>query len=63
MQLEPTPSHIITLIQPQSQFIHIERLPTGLPANQSGVEYFPESGKEVAQEVAKALLHTFVNKL
>ena len=63
IQLESTPSHIIALIQPQSQFIHIERLPIGLPANQSGIEYFPESGKEAAPEVAKALLHAFVNKL
>ena len=63
IQLEPTPSHIIALIQPQFQFIHIERLPIGLPANQSGIEYFPESGKEVAPEVAKALLHAFANKL
>jgi hypothetical protein len=63
IQLEPTPSHIIALIQPQSQFIHIERLPIGLPSNQSGIEYFPESGKEAAPEVAKALLHAFVNKL
>ena len=63
IQLEPTPSHIIALIQPQSQFIHIERLPIGLPVNQSGIEYFPESGKEAAPEVAKALLHAFVNKL
>ena len=63
IQLEPTPSHIIALIQPQSQFNHIERLPIGLPANQSGIEYFPESGKEAAPEVAKALLHAFVNKL
>ena len=63
IQLEPTPSHIITLIQPKSQLIHIGRLPIGLPANQSGIEYFPESGKEAAPEVAKALLHAFVSKL
>ena len=63
IQLEPTPSHIVALIQPQSQFIHIERLPISLPTNQSGIEYFPESGKEAAPEVAKALLHAFVNKL
>ena len=63
IQLQPTPSHIIALIQPQSQFIHIERLPIGLPTNQSGIEYLPESGKEAAPEVAKALLHAFVNKL
>ena len=63
IQLEPTPSHIIALIQPQSQFIHIERLPIGLPVNQSGIEYFPESGKAAAPEVAKALLHAFVNNL
>ena len=63
IQLEPIPSHIIAIIQPQSQFIHIERLPIGLPANQSGIEYFPKSGKEAALEVAKALLHAFVDRL
>ena len=63
IQLEPNPSHVITLIQPQSQIIHIERLPVGLPTNQSGIEYFPESGKEAAPEVARALLHAFVNNL
>ncbi|EDR06475.1 uncharacterized protein LACBIDRAFT_328873 [Laccaria bicolor S238N-H82] len=63
MQLEPNPSHIITLIQPQSQIIHIERLPVGLPTNQSGIEYFPESAKEAAPEVAKAFLHAFVNNI
>ena len=44
---------IIALIQPQSQFIHIERLPIGLPADQGGIEHFPESGKDAAPEVAK----------
>ena len=60
IQLEPNPSHVITLIQPQSQIIHIERLPVGLPTNQSGIEYFLESGKEAAPEVPKALLHALI---
>ena len=55
IEVEPNPSHVITLIQPQSQIIHIERLPIGLTTNQSGIEYFLESGKEAAPEVAKAL--------
>ena len=41
----------------------IERLPIGLPTNQNGIEYFLESGKEAAREVAKALLCAFVNYL
>lgn len=63
VQIEPTPSHILVLINPHSQFLHMERLPVGLPAGQSGIAFFPESGKEAAPEVAKALLHAFVNKL
>ena len=46
-----------------SQIIHIVRLPIGLPTSQSGIEYVPQSGKEAAQEVAKALLYPFVNNL
>ena len=63
IEVEPNPSHVTTPIQPQSQIIHIERLPIGLTTNQSGIEYFHESGKEAAPEVAKAFLYAFVNYL
>ncbi|KAF8955551.1 hypothetical protein BDZ97DRAFT_1926597 [Flammula alnicola] len=63
VQLEPNPCHIVTLIQPQSLFVHMERLPVGLPNDCSGIAFFPETGKEAAPEVAKALLHAFVNTL
>ncbi|KAF8898244.1 hypothetical protein CPB84DRAFT_1780696 [Gymnopilus junonius] len=63
VQIEPTPSHVLVLINPQSQFLHMERLPVGLPADKSGIAFFPESGKEAAPEIAKALLHSFVNNL
>ena len=43
--------------------VHPHRTPSHRPTNQSGIEYFPESGKEAAPEAAKALLHAFVNKL
>ncbi|KAF8957247.1 hypothetical protein BDZ97DRAFT_114645 [Flammula alnicola] len=62
IHLEP-PSHILTLIQPQSRFIHTERLPVGLPRSESGIAFFPESAKEAAPEVAKALLHAFADNL
>lgn len=63
VQLEPTPTHVVAIIQPQSLFFHMERLPVGLPTNVSGIEFFPESGEAAAPEVAKALVHAFVNNL
>ncbi|KDR76932.1 hypothetical protein GALMADRAFT_138969 [Galerina marginata CBS 339.88] len=63
IQIEPTPGHIVAIIQPQSQFIHMERLPVGIGGRTSGITFFPESGKEAAPEVAKALLHAFVDNL
>ncbi|KAF8162603.1 hypothetical protein B0H34DRAFT_650049 [Crassisporium funariophilum] len=63
IQIEPTPSHVVAIIQPQSQFIHIERLPLGISSATSGIAFFPESGEQAAVEVAKALLHAFVNNL
>ena len=63
VQFEPTPAHILAIIQPQSLFFHMERLPIGLPAEASGIEFFPESAKDAAPEIAKALLHAFVNNL
>jgi hypothetical protein len=63
VQFEPTPAHILAIIQPQSFFFHMERLPIGLSAEASGIEFFPETAKDAAPEVAKALLHAFVTNL
>jgi hypothetical protein len=63
IQIEPTPSHVLFLLQPQSEAIHIERLPLGLSPRASGNAFFPESCKEAAPELAKGLLHSFVNNL
>ena len=62
IHLEP-PSHALVLIQPQSKFIHMERLPLGLPHDTSGIAFFPESGKEAAPEAVKTILHSFVNSM
>lgn len=61
--LEPNPHHVLVCIQVHSNVIHVERLPVGLPADQNGIEYFPESAREAAPEIALAILHIFVNKL
>jgi len=63
VHLEPTPSHVVAIIQPQSLYFHMERLPVGLAADVSGIEFFPESAKDAAPVVANALLHAFVNNL
>jgi hypothetical protein len=63
IHIEPTPSHVLFLLQPQSQYIHLERLPLGLSPRSSGIAFFPESGKEAAPELVKGLLHSFVNNL
>jgi hypothetical protein len=59
--LEPTPSHLLFLVQLDSGYIHGERLPLGIPHHQSGIAFFPESGTEAAQELSKAILHAFVD--
>lgn len=41
----------------------MERLPVGLSKGSSGIEFFPESAKDAAPEITKALLHAFVNNL
>ena len=63
VHLEPNPSHALVFVQPQSQFIHMERLPVGLPHDASGIVFFPESGKEAAPEAAKTILYSFVNNM
>ena len=59
--LEPTPSHVLFLVQLDSGYIHSERLPLGISPGESGIAFFPESGTEAAPEVSKALLHAFVD--
>jgi hypothetical protein len=61
VSLEPTPSHILFLVQIESSYVHSERLPLCLSSTESGMIFFPETGKEAAHEVAKALIHSFVN--
>jgi hypothetical protein len=61
VHLEPSPSHILFLIQDTSEFSHMERLPIGLPTCSSGIEFFPDTPEEAAPEVAKALMQAFVN--
>lgn len=39
----------------------MERLPIGPPTLSSSVEFFPDTPEEAAPEVAKALIHAFVN--
>lgn len=59
--LDPTPSHFLFVVQLESSYIHGERIPLNLPANASGIEFFPETGEEAAPEVAKALIHSFLD--
>ena len=59
--LDPTPSHVLFLVQLDSGYIHSERLLLGISPRESGIAFFPESGTEAAPEVSKALLHAFVN--
>jgi len=63
IQIEPTPSHIVSFVQPQSQFTHMERLPLGLSHSESGMAYFPDTAKEAAPMLVKAILYAFVNNL
>ncbi|KAL1742868.1 hypothetical protein HDZ31DRAFT_42306 [Schizophyllum fasciatum] len=60
--LEP-PSHMMLLFQTESTYIHLERLPIGLPQSSSGIAYFPETAEQAAPAVAHAILHSFVNNL
>ena len=59
--LEPTPSHVLFLVQLDSGYVHSECLPLGISPRESGIPFFPESGIEAAPEVSKALLHASVN--
>ncbi|KAK7025280.1 hypothetical protein R3P38DRAFT_2953748 [Favolaschia claudopus] len=57
--LDP-PSHVLFLVQPESTYIHIERLPLGAS---NGIAFFPESGAEAAPEIARALMQAFLDSL
>lgn len=46
---EPIPSHIL-FIQDASEFSQLERLPIGLSTLSSGIEFFPDTPGEAAQE-------------
>ena len=63
VHLEKTPSHILAIMQPESRYFHMERLPIGLSTESSGIAFFPESAKEAAPQVAKAILYAFVQRL
>ncbi|KAJ7654376.1 hypothetical protein DFH06DRAFT_1202196, partial [Mycena polygramma] len=58
--LDP-PGHVLFLVQPESAYIHSERLPLGIPNKAETLLFFPESGAEAAPEVAKALIHSFLD--
>ncbi|KAJ7180705.1 hypothetical protein C8R46DRAFT_1070334 [Mycena filopes] len=58
--LEP-PCHVLFLIQPESTYSHQARLPLGIPTDSTTILFFPENGAEAAPEVAKALIHSFLD--
>ncbi|RDB23588.1 hypothetical protein Hypma_009049 [Hypsizygus marmoreus] len=59
--LEPTPGHLLFIVQIESSYIYTERLPLGLPSRSSGVSFFPETGGAAAPEVCKGLIHAFLD--
>ncbi|KAJ7645819.1 hypothetical protein B0H17DRAFT_1215856 [Mycena rosella] len=61
VQLQP-PSHMVFLLQPESSFVHTEMLPIGQPHG-LGFAFFPDTAKEAAVEIARALIHAFVSSL
>ncbi|KAJ7141860.1 hypothetical protein C8R43DRAFT_584233 [Mycena crocata] len=64
VQLQP-PAHMLFLLQPDSCFVHTELLPIGkksmTEARTLGFSFFPDTAEEAAVEVAKALIHSFVD--
>jgi hypothetical protein len=61
--LEPNPAHVLFLLQPASNYVHLEYLPLGSRDGLNRPEFFPESAEEAAQEIARALLHSFVDNM
>lgn len=55
------PSHVLFLVQPDSDFVHLEPLPLriGSPTS-STLEFFPETAEQAAPEAVNALLHSFL---
>ncbi|KAJ4470949.1 hypothetical protein J3R30DRAFT_3710930 [Lentinula aciculospora] len=53
------PSHMLFLLQKESQFVAQQVLPVGNKNNKSGLLYFPETAKEAALEVCLGLMHSF----
>lgn len=60
--MEP-PSHIMLLCQPESSYLHMERLPYGLGTRTSGIEFFPETAEQAAPVVVQAILQSFIKNL
>lgn len=60
IQIEPTPMHMLFIVHPESQFVHSEPLPMNTRAGSDGYAWFPETSAEAAPEVAKSLLHCFI---
>lgn len=57
--LEP-PAHLVFIVQPESSFIHSERLPSN-SSKDDGIAFFPESARDAAPEVCKALIYSFLD--
>ncbi|KAG5721443.1 hypothetical protein E4T56_gene13187 [Termitomyces sp. T112] len=59
--LEP-PAHVLFLVQLDSSFVHMERLPYDVdPTSNETLFYFPESSSAAAPVVCKALIHSFLD--
>jgi hypothetical protein len=63
IQFEPNPHHALYLAQTLDSIYHLEPLPAGLPTNRSGLEYFPETGREAAPEVVKGIMYAFLHRM
>ena len=61
--LEPCPSHVVAMINPGSRYFHLERVPLGVGQDDGAISFFPESSKDAAPVVARALMFAFVNNM
>ena len=59
IQFEPSPSHVLFMFQPESQFVHMEKL----PLRGDGLEFFPDTAAEAATELSRAIIHSFVDNM
>lgn len=55
--------YVLVLMQPQSEFMYIKRIPAGLADGESGMFFFPESAEEAAPQIVQGILHAFINHL